>query len=78
MKKWKILNKSMLLPVIMSVAMLFLAGVLISSAVSQFISHQWFSGCVSIVGVILVLLVFALLLSDVIRKKKEAQEGKTP
>ena len=69
---WK--SKPSLLSVIMAVAMVFLAGVLIAGAVNQFSQGQWFSGCVSVLGVILVVVACALLMMDLSKKKK--QEGK--
>lgn len=73
MKKLKLTRPS-LLSVIMAVAMVFLAGVLVASAVNQFLAGHWFSGCVSILGVLLVGLVCALLIAD-LRKKKQQEEN---
>ena len=73
MKKPKIFKAS-LLPVIMTVAMVFLAGVLIVSAVRQFLGGQWFSGCVSTLGVLLVAVVCALLIEDLKKKKKQEND----
>ncbi|MBQ9967292.1 MAG: hypothetical protein IJO88_01045 [Oscillospiraceae bacterium] len=70
MKKLKLTRPS-LLSVIMAVAMVFLAGILIAGAVSQFLDGHWFSGCVSILGVILVAAVCALLIVDVKKKRKK-------
>lgn len=75
MKKLHLLkNRPSLLSVIMAAAMVFLAGVLIAGAVSQFSQGHWFSGCVSILGVILVIVACVLLMMDLGKNKK--QEGK--
>lgn len=75
MKKLHLLkSRPSLLSVIMAAAMVFLAAVLIAGAVSQFSQGQWFSGCVSVLGVILVIVSYVLLMMDLSRKKK--QEGK--
>lgn len=69
MKIPKLFGSASAVPVIMIVATLFLAGVLIKSAVSQFIDNQWFSGCVSILGILLVLVTTMLLVGDLVKKK---------
>lgn len=69
-----LLKKPSLLSVIMTAAMVFLAGVLCSSAVTQFSQGHWFSGCVSILGVLLVAVVCALLVIDLSKKKKQKGE----
>lgn len=74
MKKLKLTRPS-LLSVIMAAAMVFLAGILIAAAVSQFIAGHWFSGCVSILGVILVVAVCTLLIMDVKNKQKKEKAG---
>lgn len=68
MKKPKIFKNASVLSVVMTVALVFLAGVLIYSAVSQFVAGLWFSGCVSILGVLLVAVACWLLLMG---RKKE-------
>ncbi|MBP3634042.1 MAG: hypothetical protein J6J43_05675 [Oscillospiraceae bacterium] len=68
MKKPKIFQNASVLSVVMTVALVFLAGVLIYSAVSQFAAGLWFSGCVSILGVLLVAVACWLLLMG---QKKE-------
>lgn len=73
MKKPKLLGKASVLSVIMAAALLLLAGVLIKSAVSQFSAGQWFSGCVSILGTILIVVVCVMLTVDV--KKKNAKRS---
>ena len=74
MKKLKLTRPS-LLSVIMAAAMVFLAGVLIAGAVSQFMAGHWFSGCVSSIGVILVAAVCALLIGDVKKTKNSEKTG---
>ena len=73
MKFPKFYKRPSLLSVIMGLALVFLAGVLVSSAVTQFSQRLWFSGCVSILGVILVVMAGALLGMDL--RKKTKQEG---
>ena len=73
MKFPKFYKRPSLLSVIMGLALVFLAGVLVSSAVAQFSQRLWFSGCVSILGVILVVMAGALLGMDLHKKTK--QEG---
>lgn len=75
MKRPNIFRKSALLTACMTVATVFLAVVLAVSAVKQFMAGQWFSGCVSILGVALVAAVSGLLIVD-LRKKKE-QDGES-
>ena len=71
MKVPKLFGSASAVPVIMIVATLFLAGMLVKSAVSQFMDGQWFSGCVSVLGVILVLVTALLLTMDVVKKKEK-------
>jgi len=75
MKTPKFLKKPSLLSVIMAAALVFLAGVLIGSAVNQFSQGHWFSGCVSVLGVLLVAVSCALLIFDLHKKKKQEGEN---
>ena len=68
MKKPKFFGRASSLSVMMAAAMLFLGGALIVSAVKQFSAGLWFSGCVSILGTLLVLLVGGILIAE-LRKK---------
>lgn len=68
-------GKLSLLSVIMAAALLFLAGVLIYSAVRQFMDGRWFSGCVSVLGTFLVA-VSAWILGTDMKKKVEKKEDK--
>ena len=74
MKKPKLPEATSAISVIMSAATLLLAGVLIYSAVIQFLSGQWFSGCVSILGSVLLLITSYLLFSDMNKKTKKTQD----
>lgn len=71
MKTPKVFQKSALLTAIMAVATVFLAVILAVSAVDQFRAGQWFSGCVSTLGVLLVAAVSGLLIVDLRKKKKQ-------
>lgn len=74
MKKPKLPEATSAISVIMSAATLLLAGVLIYSAVIQFLGGQWFSGCVSILGSVLLLITSYLLFSDMNKKTKKTQD----
>lgn len=74
MKKPKLFANTSSLSAVLLAAMLFLGGVLIASAVKQFSSGQWFSGCVSILGTFLVLLVGAIQISDLRKKNLKKRE----
>lgn len=75
MKKTMFRGKLSVLSVVMAAALLFLAGVLIYSAVRQFMGGQWFSGCVSVIGVVLVGASAWLLAMDLRKKKREGDKG---
>ena len=74
MKKPKLPEATSAISVIMSAATLLLAGVLIYSSVIQFLGGQWFSGCVSILGSVLLLITSYLLFSDMNKKTKKTQD----
>jgi len=74
MKTPKLIKQASAISVVMSVATLFLAGVLIYSAVTQFSDGHWFSGCVSILGTVLLLVSSYLLISDLSKKNKKTQD----
>jgi len=69
----ELLKKASLLSIVMSVAAIFLGVVLIYSAIVQFIAGQWFSGCVSLLGVLLVIVAAAVVVLDLRHKSKENQ-----
>ena len=71
MKLPEMLKKASLLSIVMSLAAIFLGVVLIYSAIVQFIAGQWFSGCVSLLGVLLVIAAAAVVVLDLRHKSKE-------
>lgn len=71
MKMPKLFGSASAVPIIMIVATVFLAGLLVKGAVSQFVDGQWFSGCISVLGVVLVLVTALLLILDVVKKKEK-------
>lgn len=76
MKKPIFGGKLSLLSVIMAAALLFLAGVLVYSAVRQFMDGRWFSGCVSVLGVCLVAVSSWILGTDMKKKVEKQEEDK--
>lgn len=66
----KLFGKASLLSYVMAAAVLFLSGVLIKSAVEQFIKGAWFSACVSILGVVLTIIAGSIIIVDLAKKKK--------
>ena len=73
MKTPNIFKKTSLLTVVLAASLVFLAVVLVISAVSQFSQGHCFSGCVSILGVLLVGVACSLLIPDL--RKKTKQDG---
>lgn len=67
-------GKVSLLSVIMGAALVFLAGVLIYSAVRQFLAGLWFSGLVSVIGTILVAVSAWILGTDMKKSAKKKEE----
>lgn len=74
MKKPKFQHKASVVSIAMTVAMVCLAAILVYSAVVQFLDGLWFSGCVSILGTLLVVVAGVILLVDVLKKKRKKQE----
>ena len=76
MKKPLLGGKISLLSAIMAAALLFLAGVLIYSAIRQFMRGLWFSGCVSVLGTVLVAVSAWILGADMKQTVKKQEEDK--
>ena len=68
---WK---KASPLSIVMTVASVFLGVVLLYSAIVQFIAGKWFSGGVSLLGVLLIIGAAVMVLLDLAHKKKEKQD----
>lgn len=75
MKTPAIIKNTSLLFIVLMTALVLLAAVLVISAVSQFSQGHWFSGCVSILGVLLVGVTCALLIFDLRKKTKEGEQN---
>lgn len=74
MKTPNILKRTSLLSVLLIVALVFLAAILVINSISQFAQGHWFSGCVSILGVLLVGAACLLLIADLRKKSKQKGE----
>ena len=75
MKTPKLFKMASLLSVVMSAAAIFLAVVLIRDAIRRFSAGQWFSGCVSALGVFLIIVAAVVVGLDLGHKSK-AQKAK--
>ena len=75
MKTPTVLKHTPLLSLVFLVALVLFAAVLVVSAVNQFAQGHWFSGCVSILGVLLVGAATALLILDLRKKAKDGEEN---
>ena len=75
MKKKKdetaIATQELALSIVMAVALLFLAVVLVRSAVVQLRADHMFSGCISCAGAVIFLFVSGLMFHDLIKPRKK-------
>ena len=71
MKIPRFIKKASLLSIIMSVATIFLGVILVYSVCVQFAAGHWFSGCVSLLGVLLVIVAVVVVVLDLSHKSKE-------
>ena len=76
MKTPKLFGKASLLSVVMTAAAVFLAVVLVRDAVLRFSAGEVFSGCVSALGVFLIIVAAVMVALDLGHKSKEKKTKK--
>ena len=76
MKTPKLFGKASLLSVVLAAAAVFLAVVLARDAVLRFSAGQWFSGIVSTMGVLLIIVAAIVVAFDLGHKGKQQKTKK--